>query len=164
MKEQETKHTFERQPLIPKVYEGETLPPEKVAAGAVQDREKINHIFIELRNIVSAIPTVSTNPTYVTYVTHVEAHEKDVWEQIREEMVDVAMFIAPPLICGAKYLYNRHQRHCLPEPRPSEQIGRTDAVQDPAYTERRMFEAVATEIGNRSVNAGAKNYPQEPDL
>jgi hypothetical protein len=29
-------------------------------------------------------------------------------------------------------------------------------VQDPAYTERRVFEAVATEIGNRSVNAGAK--------
>jgi hypothetical protein len=164
MKEQETRHTFERQPLIPKVYEGEILPPEKVAAGAVQDREKINHILVELRNMVSPIPPISTNPTYVTYITYVEVHEKDVWEQIGEDLVDVAMLISPPLIRGAKYLYNRHQRHCLPEPRPSEQIGRTAAVHDPAYTERRVFEAVATKIGNRSVNAGAKSYPQEPDL
>jgi hypothetical protein len=68
-------------------------------------------------------------------------------------MVDVAMFIGLPLIRGAKYLYTRYQRRHLPEPRPSEPIGRTDAVHDPAYTRRRLFEATATKTGNHSFRA-----------
>jgi hypothetical protein len=78
--------------------------------GAAQDREKSNHIHIELRNIFSPIPTVSTNPENVT---HVEAHEKDVWEQFGEDMVDVAMFIVPPPIRGVKRLYGRYQKRRL---------------------------------------------------
>jgi hypothetical protein len=51
----------------------------------------------------------------INSVTHVEAAEKDMWEQIGEDMVDVAMFVGPPLIRGAKHLYNRYQKRRLPE-------------------------------------------------
>jgi hypothetical protein len=144
MKEHETRHTFEQWPIVPKVYTGEVLPPEKEAVG---EKERINLIHMEINNVTT------TNPIHVTYVTHVEAGEKDMWEHIGEDMVDVAMFLGPPLIRGAKYLSNRYQKRCLPEPRPSEQTGRTDAVHDLACTERRVFDAVATKIGNRSFRA-----------
>jgi hypothetical protein len=56
-----------------------------------------------------AIPDdVATRPTPGAYVIYapqiIETREKDIWEEIGEDMVDVARFIGPPLIRGAKYL------------------------------------------------------------
>jgi hypothetical protein len=44
---------------------------------------------------------------------------------------------------------NQYQRRGLPEPRLSEQAGRTDAVHDLACPERRLFDAVAAQMVNR---------------
>jgi hypothetical protein len=110
MKEQENGQIIEQWPVLPKEYEREILPPEKEEVG---NQQKINLILIDINNIMTV--TNTADPIHVTYVTHVEAVEKDMWEQIGEDMVDVAMFIGPPLIRGAKYLYNQYQkrRACL---------------------------------------------------
>ena len=48
---------------------------------------------------------------------------------------------------------NQYQRRGLPEPRPSEQTGRTDAMHDLAYAECRRFDAIAAKMVNRSFRA-----------
>ena len=122
----------------------------KKAAVVENEKEKINYILIEIRNITPPIPKNATAPTYITYVTHVEEQEKDIWEEIGENVADAAMFLKPHIIRGAKYLYNQYQKRRLPEPRPGEPTSRTDAVHNFAYTQTPSARSIAAKIDSHS--------------